>query len=58
MRYKAASGETVSWKVPGISSLVPIYEDLEDGAEIAFTDEGYISAKRGENMVISKSEIQ
>jgi hypothetical protein len=57
MRYKAASGKTVSWKVLGLSSLVPIYEDIEDGAEIAFTDDGYISAKRSENMVKSKSEI-
>jgi len=43
--------------VLGISSLVPIYEDLEDGAEIASTDEGYISAKRGDNMIISKRDI-
>lgn len=57
MRYKAASGKTVNWKVLGLSSLVPIYEDIQHGAEIGFTDEGYISAKRSENMVLSKCEI-
>jgi len=57
IRYKATSGETVNWRVLGLSSLVPIYEDIEDGAEIAFTDEGRISAKRSENMIMSKREI-
>jgi len=57
MRYKTASGKTVSWRVLGLASLVQIHEDLEDGSEIAFSDNGFISAKRSENMVKSKREI-
>ena len=34
IRYKAASGRICSWKVLGLSSLVPIFEDIEDGAKI------------------------
>jgi hypothetical protein len=56
-RYKAASGDTVQWKVLGVSSLVPIYEDIEDGAEIGWTSKGHISAKRGEAMVLTKKEV-
>jgi hypothetical protein len=56
-RYKAVSGRTVQWTVLGISSLVPIYESLEDGSEIAWTDKGYLSAKRSEGMVVSKRAL-
>lgn len=57
MRYKAASGKICSWTVLGLSSLVPIYEDIEDGSELAFTDEGAIAAKTSERMIKSKKEI-
>jgi hypothetical protein len=53
-RYKAVSGRTVQWTVLGISSLVPVYESLKDGSEIAWTDRGYLSAKRSEGMVLTK----
>ena len=56
-RYKAASGRTVQWTVLGISSLVPVYESLKDGSEIAWTDKGYLSAKRSEAMVMSKRAL-
>ena len=56
-RYKAASGKICNWKVLGLSSLTPIYEDIEDGAEIGFTDEGSIAAKTSERMIKSKKEI-
>jgi len=57
MRYKAASGRICNWKVLGLSSLVPIYEDIEDGAELGFVDEGAIAAKTSERMIKSKKEI-
>lgn len=57
MRYKAASGKTCNWKVLGLSSLVPIYEDIGDGAEIGFADVGSIAAKTSERMVKTKKEI-
>jgi hypothetical protein len=43
--------------VLGLSSLVPIYEDIEDGAELGFVDEGAIAAKTSERMIKSKKEI-
>jgi len=57
MRYKAASGKICSWKVLGLSLLVQVYEDIEDGAEIAFTDNGSIAAKTSERMVKTKKEL-
>lgn len=57
MRYKAASGKTCNWKVLGLSSLVPIDEDIEDGAEIGFMNNGSIAAKTSESMIRSKKEI-
>jgi Domain of unknown function (DUF4288) len=56
-RYKAVSGRTVQWTVVGISALVPVYESLKDGAEIAWTDRGYLSAKRSDAMVVSKQAL-
>ena len=56
-RYKAVSGRTIQWTVLGISSLVPIYESLEDGSEISWTDRGYLSAKRSESMIVSKRTL-
>lgn len=57
MRYKAASGGTCSWKGLGLSSLVPIYDNIGDGAELTFTDEGHIAAKTSQRLVKTKSEI-
>jgi hypothetical protein len=56
-RYKAVSGRNVQWTVLGISSLVPIYESLDDGSEIAWTYRGYLAAKRSEAMVVSKRDL-
>jgi hypothetical protein len=41
----------------GIGDLLPIYEDLEDGAEILWHDYGFISAKRSEKIVKTKKEL-
>jgi hypothetical protein len=47
----------MKWKFAGIGDLLPIYEDLEDGAEIMWTDYGYISAKRTDRIVKTKREL-
>ena len=52
-----SSGEKMKWKFAGIGDLLPIYEDLEDGAEIMWTDDGYISAKRTDRIVKTKREL-
>jgi hypothetical protein len=56
-RYKAVSGRTIQWTVVGISSLVPVYEELKHGSEISWTDRGYLSAKRSSAMVITKRKL-
>ena len=41
----------------GIGELLPLYEDIEDGAEIMWTDYGDISNRRTERFVKSKEEL-
>jgi hypothetical protein len=41
----------------GIGELLPIYEDIEDGAEIMWTDYGNISNRKAERFVKSKKEL-
>jgi len=56
-RYKAAAGNIVHWKFVGIANLLPIFDDIKDGNEISWNDLGYISARRSDNMVLSKREF-
>lgn len=41
----------------GIGDLIPIYENLEDGAEILWHNYGFISAKRSKKIARTKKEI-
>ena len=41
----------------GIGDLIPIHEDIEDGAELMWTDYGFISNKRTMKMSYSKEEL-
>jgi Domain of unknown function (DUF4288) len=50
-RYKAISGQTLQWKFLGLAELLPIYEDIEDGAELMWTDLGNISANKAEKYI-------
>jgi hypothetical protein len=50
-------GQKMKWKFAGIGDLLPIYEDIEDGAEIIWRDYGYIRAKRVNNIVQTKKEL-
>ncbi len=51
---KARGGE---WRFAGISMLLPIYEDLEDGAEILWTDRGRIPLARIKKLVKTKRQL-
>jgi len=55
--FKNASKKDMKWEYIGIGDLLPIYEDIEDGAELMFTDYGFISVKRSENLVKPKAEL-
>ena len=46
-----------SWRFLGISDLLPIYEELEDGAEILWNDLGYMSPAKAKSLVSSKKEL-
>jgi hypothetical protein len=56
-RYKAIAGNTVQWKVIGLSSLKPVEEKLKDGSEISWIDMGHISVKHSDSLVKSKRQL-
>jgi Domain of unknown function (DUF4288) len=45
------------WRFAGISMLLPIYEDLEDGSEILWTDRGSLPLERIRKLVKSKRQL-
>lgn len=57
--YKFLNTENIEmqWVFVGIGELLPIYENIEDGAELMWKDYGYISNKRTMRMAYEKSEI-
>jgi hypothetical protein len=55
--FKNADHQEMRWKFVGIGDLLPIYENIEDNAEIMWTDYGFISAKRSDRFVKTKKEL-
>ena len=57
--YKFTNSDKMKMKSEflGIGDLLPIYEDLEDGAEIMWHDYGFISAKRSDRIAKTKKEL-
>ena len=47
----------MEWIFVGIGELLPIYEDIEDGAELMWTDYGFISNRRTMKMPYEKKEL-
>ena len=47
----------MEWKFVGIGELLPIYENIEDGAELMWNDYGFISNRRTMRMPYKKKEI-
>ena len=47
----------MEWKFVGIGELLPIHEDIEDGAELMWNNYGFISNRRTMKMSYKKSEI-
>ncbi len=45
------------WRFAGISMLLPVYEDLEDGAEILWTNLGSLPMKSLKGMVKPKGKL-
>jgi hypothetical protein len=51
---KTKGGE---WRFAGISMLLPIYEDIEDGAEILWDDRGRMPVRQIKKLVRSKRQL-
>lgn len=47
----------MEWIFVGIADLIPIYNDIEDGTEIMWTDYGFISERRTQRIPQTKDEI-
>jgi hypothetical protein len=45
------------WRFAGISMLLPVYEEVEDGAEILWVDRGKMSVRGIKKLVKSKREF-
>lgn len=56
IKYSDRDGSYGSWKIVGISELIPVYEDIEDGAELMWTDHDKITYKKALKMVKTKEE--
>ena len=57
--YKFTNTDKIEmeWIFVGIGELLPIYEDIEDGAELMWTDYGFISNRRTMKMPYKKKEL-
>jgi len=55
--FKNADNLNMKWEYVGIGDVLPIYEDIEDKAELLWTNYGFISAKRSDRFVRSKEEL-
>ncbi|PSR52302.1 DUF4288 domain-containing protein [Adhaeribacter arboris] len=54
--FKNDQGVEMEISFVGIGDFLPLYEDLEDGAEILWTDYGQISAKSADKFIKPKEE--
>jgi hypothetical protein len=57
--YKFTNADKIEmeWIFVGIGELLPIYEDIEDGAELMWNDYGFISNRRTMRMPYKKKEL-
>jgi hypothetical protein len=45
------------WVVEGVSELLPVYEEIEDGCEVMWTDHGRIAKSTARMMTRTKNEV-
>jgi hypothetical protein len=57
-KYTNTDGEKVKWIFEGLTLLMPIYEELEDGAEIGWTEHENKAVKTIKSRVKSKEKLQ
>ncbi len=51
---KTKGGE---WRFAGISMLLPVYEDIEDGAEILWVDRGLLAVSKIKKLAKTKRQL-
>jgi|SRR5882724_601054 len=56
--YKNTDGKMVRWIYEGLTSLLPIYEELEDGAEILWKEHRNRSVKKIKSLVRAKEKLE
>lgn len=56
--YRATDGRKGVWKYEGLTSLLPIYEELEDGSEILWKAHENRTVKKIQSWVKSKDELE
>jgi hypothetical protein len=57
-KYNNTEGENVRWIFEGLTMLVPIYEELHDGAEIGWTEHENKAVKTIKGFVKPKDELE
>ena len=56
--YKGGpEGISVQWVLEGITSLLPIYESLEDGAEIMWAERSPTKLKNLKRLIFTKNDF-
>lgn len=52
-----SEGMEMRWSYGGIKNLLPVYDDIEDGAELIWADYGFISHRKARQLVTSKEDF-
>ena len=52
------SGRTGVWRYEGLTSLLPVYEELEDGAEILWVEHAGKTVRKIQSRVKMKNELE
>jgi hypothetical protein len=55
--FKNTDQKELNWEFLGIGDILPIYENIEDKAELLWTDYGFITAGRSEKFIKTKREL-
>jgi hypothetical protein len=55
--FKNTDKVEMKWEFVGIGDILPIYEDIEDKAELMWTDYGFISAGRSQRFARTKKDL-
>lgn len=56
--YINTDGRACVWRYEGLTSLLPIYEELEDGAEILWREHENITVKKVKSWVKAKHQLE